>query len=167
MDGLVKNLGNVTEFDESIGQEMERPAASTRGRSSVGEGDAVGFLFAVEQSRPARNGRSTRGPWRPPSMNEWPEAMDCNRSEVQSAASWFIEPGPTPEPAIGLEQGACQLARRWLAFGEKCFQVAAFLGGESDDELLIHDQTPPSNSCETAWNGRKFREVINTTLTGH
>ena len=48
------DLVDVAEFDQSVFQETERPAAPTRGRASAGQGDEVGFLLAIEHSPPTR-----------------------------------------------------------------------------------------------------------------
>ena len=48
------DLVDMAEFDQSIRQETERPAAPTRWRASTGQGDEVGLLLAVEHSRTAR-----------------------------------------------------------------------------------------------------------------
>ena len=51
----------MAEFDQSVRQETERPAAPTRWRASAGQGDEVGLLLAVEQSRTARYRSTNEG----------------------------------------------------------------------------------------------------------
>jgi hypothetical protein len=48
------DLFDMAEFDQSIRQEPECPAAPTRRRASAGQGDEVGLLVAIEPSRTAR-----------------------------------------------------------------------------------------------------------------
>ena len=55
------DLANMAEFDQSVRQETERPAAPTRGRASAGQGDEVGFLLAVEHGWTTRYGATSEG----------------------------------------------------------------------------------------------------------
>ena len=55
------DLVDMAEFDQSVRQETERPAAPTRRRASAGQGDEVGLLLAVEHSRTARYGTTNEG----------------------------------------------------------------------------------------------------------
>ena len=55
------DLFDMAEFDQSIRQEPERPAAPTCRRASTGQGDEVGLLLAVEHSRTARYGTTNEG----------------------------------------------------------------------------------------------------------
>ena len=55
------DLVDVAEFDQSVRQETERPAAPTRWRASAGQGDEVGLLLAVEHSWTARYGTANEG----------------------------------------------------------------------------------------------------------
>ena len=55
------DLVNVSEFDQPVGQETERPAAPTRGRAPAGQGDEVGLLLAVEHPPTARYGTTNEG----------------------------------------------------------------------------------------------------------
>jgi hypothetical protein len=52
---------DLAEFDQSVRQETERPAAPTRRRASAGQGDEVGFLLAVEHSGTTRYGTTNEG----------------------------------------------------------------------------------------------------------
>ena len=52
---------DMAEFDQSIRQETECPAAPTRRRASTGQGDEVGLLVAVEQSWTTRHGSTDEG----------------------------------------------------------------------------------------------------------
>ncbi len=51
----------MAEFDQSVRQETERPAAPTLRRASAGQGDEVGLLVAVEHSRAPRYGATNQG----------------------------------------------------------------------------------------------------------
>ena len=55
------DLVDLAEFDQSVGQETEGPAAPTCGRASAGQGDEVGFLFSVEHSPTTRYGTTNEG----------------------------------------------------------------------------------------------------------
>jgi hypothetical protein len=55
------DFGDMAEFDQSIRQETECPAAPTRRRASTGQGDEVGLLVTVEHSGTARHGSTNEG----------------------------------------------------------------------------------------------------------
>ena len=55
------DLVDLAEFDQSVPQEPERPAAPPCGRASAGQGDEVGFLLAVEHPRTMRYGTTNEG----------------------------------------------------------------------------------------------------------
>lgn len=163
------DLFDMAEFDQSIRQEPECPAASTRWRASAGQGDEVGLLVAIEQPRTARYGTANEDAIETPFDERATDPMDCNRSEVQSGADLLVRPRRAKGTAIRFEQDARpgQLARRRLAFGDERFQLAAFLDRQTHDEFLVHDRTPSQNPGETARIGQKSEELINTRLTGH
>ena len=51
--GFKVHVADMAEFDQSIRQEPERPAAPTCWRVPTGQGDEVGLLVAIKQPRPA------------------------------------------------------------------------------------------------------------------
>lgn len=159
----------MAEFDQSIRQEPERPTAPTCWRASTGQGNEVGLLVAIEQSRTARYGAANEDTIETPFDERATDPMDCNRSEIQSVADLLVGPRRAKGTAIGLEQDARpgQLARRRLAFGDERFQQAAFLDRQPHDEFLVHDRTPSQDPDETARIGQKSEKLINTRLTGH
>jgi hypothetical protein len=163
------DLLDMAEFDQSIRQEAKRPAAPTRRRASTGQGDEVGFLLTVEHSPTARDGTANEGTIKTPFDERATDPVDSDRSEVQSVTDLLIGPRRAKGTAIGFEQDACpgQLACRRLAFGDERFQLAAFLGRQTHNELLVHDRTPSPNPGETARIGQKSEDLINTRLTGH
>jgi hypothetical protein len=163
------DLFDMAEFDQSIRQEPECPAAPTRRRASAGQGDEVGLLVAIEPSRTARYATANEDAIETPIDERATDPMDGNRSEVQSVADLLVGPRRAKGTAIGLEQDACpgQLACRRLAFGDERFQPAAFLDSQTHDEFLVHDRTPSQDPGETARIGQKSEELINTRLTGH
>lgn len=55
------DLVDMAEFDQSVRQEPERPAAPTRWRASAGQGDEAGLLVTVEHSWTARYGTTDKG----------------------------------------------------------------------------------------------------------
>src|SRR3954470_22613258 len=119
----------MAEFDQSVRQETERPAASPRWRASTGQGDEVGLLVAIEHSHPARDGTANEGAIKTPFDEGAADPVDSDRSEVQSVADLLVGPRRAEAAAIGLQQDTRpgQLARRRLAFGDERFQLAAFL----------------------------------------
>jgi hypothetical protein len=52
---------DMAEFDESVRQETERPAAPPRWRAAAGQGDEVGLLVTVEHSRTTRYRTTNQG----------------------------------------------------------------------------------------------------------
>jgi hypothetical protein len=163
------DLFDMAEFDQSIRQESECPAAPTRWRASAGQGDEVGLLVAIEQPRTARYGTANEDAIETPFDERATDPMDGNRSEVQSGADLLVRPRRAKGTAIRFEQDARpgQLASRRLAFSEERFQLAAFLDRQTHNEFLVHDRTPSQNPGETARIGQKSEELINTRLTGH
>ena len=163
------DLVDMAEFDESVCQETERPAAPTRRRASTRQGDQVGLLLAVEHPWTARYGSTNEGTIKTTFDERPADPMDSDRSEVQSVTDLLVGPSRAKGIAISFEQNSRpgQLARRRLAFGDERFQPAAFLDSQTHDEFLVHDRTPSQDPGETTRIGQKSEELINTRLTGH
>ena len=120
----------MAEFDQSIRQESERPAAPTRWRTSTGQGDEVGLLVAVEHSWTARHGSTNEGAIKTAFDERAADPMDSDRSEVQSVADLLVGPRRAKRTTIRLQEDSRpgQLARRRFAFGDDRLQLDAFLG---------------------------------------
>ena len=123
------DLVDMAEFDQSVRQETERPAAPTLRRASAGQGDEVGLLVTVEHSRAARDGTANEGTIKTPFDEGAADPVDSDRSEVQSVADLLVGPRRAEGTAIGFEQDTRpgQLARRRFALGDERLQLAAFL----------------------------------------
>ena len=57
----MRDLVDVAEFDKSVRQKTQRPAAPTRRGASTRQGDQVGLLLAIEHSRTTRCGTTDEG----------------------------------------------------------------------------------------------------------
>src|SRR5438093_1392386 len=112
----MRDLIDMAEFDQSVRQETERPAAPTRWRASARQSDQVGLLLAVEHSRTARQGTTNEGPLQAAFDERAADPVDSDRSEVQSVANFLVRPCRTKAAAIGFQEDARpgQLARRRL-----------------------------------------------------
>src|SRR3984957_4870742 len=112
---------DMAEFDQSIPQEPERPAAPPCRRAPAGQGDEVGFLLAIEHSRPARYGMTNEGTIEPTFDEGAANPMDGDRPEVQGIADLLVGPRRAKVAAIGLQEDARpgQLACRPLTFGDE------------------------------------------------
>ena len=138
------DLVDLAEFDESVCQETERPAAPTRRRASTRQGDQVGLLLAVEHPRAARQGTTDEGTVETAFDEVASDPVDGDRREIQSAADLLVGPSRASVAAIGLRQDARpgQFAGRRLALGDHGLQLFALLDREAHNESLVHNRTP-------------------------
>jgi hypothetical protein len=155
----MRDLVDMAEFDQSVRQETERPAAPTRWRAPARQSDQVGLLLAVEHSRTARQGPTNESPLQAAFDERAADPVDSDRSEVQSVADLLVRPCRTKAAAIGLQEDARpgQLARRRLAFGDERFQQAAFLDRQPHDEPFVHDRTPSHDPGQALQDWTKVR----------
>jgi hypothetical protein len=80
----------MAEFDQFVRQEPKRPSAPTRRRASTGQGDEVGFLVAIEQSRTAWYGSANEGNIKTAFDERAADPVDGDRSEVQGVTDLFV-----------------------------------------------------------------------------
>ena len=99
----MRDRADMSEFDEFVCQETKRPPAPTRWRASTGQGDEVGLLLAVEQSRTARYGSTNEDAIKTAFDERATDAMDSDRSEFQSIADLLVGPRRAEGTAIGFE----------------------------------------------------------------
>ncbi len=57
----MRDFADMAEFDQSVRQETERPAAPTRRRAATGQGDEAGLLLAVKHSPTTRYPTTNQG----------------------------------------------------------------------------------------------------------
>src|SRR5262245_9007984 len=160
---------DMAELDHLVGPETERPAAPARGWAAARQGDQMGLLLAIEHPGPARDGPADQGPLEAAFDEVAADPVDGDRPDIQREADLLIGPSRPRVAAIGLQEdaGPGQLARRRLAFGDEGLQVLALLGGQADDESLVHDRTPSQDPGRSARIGRQSGQLINSWLTGH
>jgi hypothetical protein len=142
---LAGDVGEATQGDQPVGQQLQGPTATPRGRVTAGQSDQVLLhlpsdldLVGSRGPWPGMDGRFQTLGHEPPS-----HANDGRGAGLQRVDDLFIRAAGSARPVVGQEEdpGMDQLACRGLAEGDHPIQYLTLLDGQGH-LVLLHWGTP-------------------------
>jgi hypothetical protein len=132
----------VAQLDELVGQQPHGPAPPTGRRLTAGQGDQVSFLFAVQLTwSPTAQGLTRQNGRESLIDKRLAHTIDRGKTHLERLADLVVGPGGPLGANIGFQEnpGAGHFSGRNFASGHQVFEIVAFLRGQGNNKLLVHD----------------------------
>ena len=97
--------GDVSQIDETVGEQTQGPAGEAGGGLAASQGDQVGLLVAIQLAlvESVRFGR-TEGDVQARLDERLPHPVDCGEADIESLTDLVVGPSGSKVGGIGFEE---------------------------------------------------------------